>query len=111
MDLHSILILILIPLEIVVIFFAVSHFRSETKKRKRDPNRVKPYQPTFRIIIVTLFSLAVIAFLLMSILNPRPFEIVRTYWSLIKTGVMLTVMVSGLSILFGTTAGVFIALL
>src|SRR5438552_4684011 len=101
MDLHSIPLLVSIPLEIVLIFLTVLHLRSESKKRKRDPNRAKPYQPTFPIIIVTLFSLAVIAFLLMSILNPRPFEIVRIYWSLIKTAVMLTVMVSGLSILLG----------
>jgi polar amino acid transport system permease protein len=110
MDLHTILILILIPLEIAGIYFAILHVRSERKKRQINPSRARPDQPSFRTVIISLFLLAGIALLLMSLFNPRPFEIVKTYWSLIQTGVMLTIMVSVLSIIFGTLAGVFLAL-
>src|ERR1051325_2502992 len=111
LDLHSILILILLPVELAAIVITVLHLLSQRKKHKRSAISEKPYQPTFILIILTLFSLAVIAFAAMVWFNPRPLETIRTYSSLIKTGIVLTFLVSLLSIIFGTIGGVCLALL
>lgn len=110
-SLHTFLNLILILLEAVGIFFALSHILSERKKHRLNPNRPKLDRPAFRTTIVSMLLLIGIALFLINILNPRPFEIIRKYWSLIETGVILTIMVSVLSIILGTVAGVVIALI
>jgi ABC-type amino acid transport system permease subunit len=111
MDLHVILTLIAIPLDMAVVGFAIYHLLKERKERPAHPSQARSDQPSLRKIIITLFLLAGIALPLVSLLKPGAFLIVKTYWSLITTGVMLTVTVSVLSIVFGTIAGVLIALI
>ena len=111
MDLHSILIIILIPLEIVAIILAILHFRSESKKHKRNAAAQKPYHPTFPIIILTLFFVGGVTFLAMNVRNPKPLEVIRVYWSIIETGIKLTLEVSLLSIIFGSIVGIVAALI
>lgn len=111
LDLHSALVLILIPVEIAAIVLAILHLRSQRKKQRKDQAYEKPHNISFSMLILTIFSFAVIAFVLLSIFNPKPIETIRVYWSLIKTGIVLTFLVSALSIFLGTVGGVFFALL
>lgn len=110
MDFHTILSIVLGLLEVVGIGFAIHHVLSERKKQKRSPGTLHTYRPTLPIIILTLFVLAGITFLVLTFRNPRPFEVIRTYWSIIQTGILLTFAVSLISILLGTALGVLAAL-
>ena len=106
MDLHSILIIILIPLEIVAIILAILHFQSESKKQRKNPNSTKSYHPTFPIIILTLISSIVLMFL---IVNRKPLEVVITYWRILGTGLYFTIAVSLISIACGSALGLLAA--
>jgi polar amino acid transport system permease protein len=110
MNLHDILVITSILVEIVAIVFAVLHFLSESKKRKRNPHSVKIYHPTFPIIILTLVFSAVLIFLILNNRNQKSLEVIRTYWWIIETGILLTIAVSLISIVLGTVMGTFAAL-
>ena len=111
LDLHILVNGVLLVVELTVIALTVFHLLSQRKKHKRDPNAEKPHEPSFALIILTLCSIAIVAVALMFQFNPRPLETIRTYSSLIKTGIILTFLVSLLSIVFGTIGGVVLALL
>lgn len=110
LDLHILVNGVLLVVELTVIGLTVFHLLSQRKKRKREDTAQKPHEPSFALIILTLFSLAIIALALMVQFNPRPLETIKTYSSLIWTGIILTFLVSLLSIVFGTIGGVVLAL-
>ncbi|HEX3184951.1 MAG TPA: ABC transporter permease subunit, partial [Pyrinomonadaceae bacterium] len=111
LDVHILVNGVLLVVELTVIGLTVFHLLSQRKKRRRDATSEKPYEPSFALIIFTLFSLAVVALAIMVQFNPRPLETIKTYSSLIWTGIVLTFLVSLLSIVFGTIGGVLLALL
>jgi len=103
--------IVLLVVEITVIGLGVFHIIHDLKSRRRNETSEKPYQLTFRWIIITLVLLVSLAMLAMMSSNQRLLSTIRTYASLIRTGIVLTFLVSFLSILFGTIGGVFLALL
>jgi len=111
MDVHILVNSVLLVVELTVIGLTVYHLISPRRKARKEESAEKPYQPSFVLIIATLATLAVVLVGLMIQFNPRPLETIRTYASLIKTGIILTFLVSLLSIVFGTIGGVVLALL
>ena len=102
---------ILLIVEITVIGLGVFHIIHDLRTRRRTETSEKPYQLTFKWIIITLVLLVSLAIFGAISSNPRLLNTVRTYASLIQTGIVLTFLVSFLSILFGTIGGVLLALL
>lgn len=103
--------IVLLVVEVTVIGLGIFHIIHDLKSRRRNETSEKPYQLTFRWIIITLVLLVSLAMLAMMSSNQRLLSTIRTYASLIRTGIVLTFLVSFLSILFGTIGGVFLALL
>jgi len=110
LDLHILVNGVLLVVELTVIGLTVFHLISQRKKHKREDTVQKPHEPSFALIILTLFSVAIVVLALMVQFNPRPLETIKTYSSLIWTGIFLTGLVSLLSIVFGTIGGVVLAL-
>lgn len=108
MSLHDILVITSILVEVVAIVFGILHFRSESKKQKRNPNSAKSYHPTFPIIILTLIVSVVFVFLIINSRNRT--EMVRAYWRILEKGIWLTIAVSLISILCGSVIGTLAAL-
>lgn len=109
MSLHDILVITSILVEIVAIIFGILHFRSESKKQKRNPNSAKSYHPTFPIIILTLIFSVVFIFLIINSRNRKSLEVVRAYWWILASGIGLTIGVSLISILCGSVLGILAA--
>lgn len=110
MSFEEILKMTSIPLELTVIVLTLFHLRSEIRKNKNVSHTSKPYQPTFRIILLTLVFVIFGTFLILQYENPKVFELIGNNLHILWVGIKCTFLVSIVSIVCGSTVGILGAL-